>query len=274
MFFKRKVSFIGSGNMAEAIIAGIIRAKLYPRGKIYITDKNKDRLSHVSRKYGVTIIDDNSQAVSISDIIILAVKPQVMGEVLNQASSSVTSDKLFISIAAGFSISSLEKKLSGAPVIRVMPNNPCLIGEGMSVISKGTNASAVDIRTAEGIFSSIGKTLVLDEKELDAVTALSGSGPAFVYRMVEALEEGGIKAGLSKEHAHVLAMQTALGSIRTLVETGRAPSELVKSVASPGGTTVEGLKVLDEAKFNDIIRDTVYASYLRSKEIRAEFEKL
>jgi len=259
--------------MAEAIIAGIVRAKLYPRGKIYIADKNKERLLHVSKKYGVSIVDENSKAVLISDIVILSVKPQVMSEVLEHIGTSVSSNKLFISIAAGIPLSVLEKKLAGAPVIRVMPNNPSLIGEGMTVISKGKNAKFFGCQNSRRNICFAWQNLDHGRKELDSVTALSGSGPAFVYRMIEALEEGGVKTGLTKEHAHILAIQTVLGAVKTVMHTCKTPAELVKMVASPGGTTIEGIKVLDEAKFNEIIHDTIDAAYQRSKEIRAEFEK-
>lgn len=271
MLSKKKISFVGAGKMAEAIIAGIIKHKIFSPGNIFISDKDTSRLRHMTGKYRIKAAEDNIKAVIVADIVVLSVKPQHKVSVLDQIKSSVETDQLFISIAAGIPLSLLEGKLAGCPIIRVMPNNPCMIGEGMSVISKGRNASDIDMKTAEKIFSSIGRTMILDEKHIDAVTGLSGSGPAFVYRFMEGLIEGGVKYGLDREEATELAKQTILGAIRTVIETKIPLTELCEMVASPGGTTIEGFKVLDEAKFNDIVADAVYAAAARAKQLSKEF---
>jgi len=271
MLSKKKISFIGAGKMAEAIISGIIRNKLFAPGNIFASDKDHQRLSHMVSKYRIKAAEDNVKAVIVSDVVVLSVKPQQKTAVLDQIKGSVETGQLFISIAAGIPLSLLEEKLSGCPVIRVMPNNPCMIGEGMSVISKGRNASDIDLKTTERIFASIGRTMILDEKHIDAATGLSGSGPAFVYRFMEALIEGGMKSGLDREIASELAKQTIMGAIKTVIETKVPASELCEMVASPGGTTVEGFKVLDEAKFNDIVADAVYAAAARAKQLSKEF---
>ena len=256
--------------MAEAIIAGIIKKKIFLSGHIYIADKDSEKAKTLARKYKVNYCEDNNKALWAGNIIVLAVKPQNMSQVLEQIKEEIKASQLVISIAAGITIGFLEKALKGCPVIRVMPNNPCLIGEGMTAVAAGKNAGSSDIRTAREIFDCLGKTITLEEKYFDAVTGLSGSGPAFVYEFVAALAEGGIKAGLERDTAFLLAVQTATGSVRALKETGKSHKELVEMVASPGGTTVEGLKIFEEAHFSQIVSDAVYAAAARSKRISEE----
>ncbi|MCX5749866.1 MAG: pyrroline-5-carboxylate reductase [Candidatus Saganbacteria bacterium] len=267
----KKISFIGAGRMADAIISGIIRAKLFSPKNIYISDKEAQRLKYLSETHKVHVAQDNIKAMLVADIVVLCVKPQHKKNVLDEIREFVESEKLFISIAAGITIGYLEKHLAGCPVVRAMPNNPCLIGEGMTVISKGSSATESDVKTAEKIFSSLGKTVLMDEKFMDAVTGLSGSGPAFVYKFLEGMIEGGVKAGLKKEDAEVLAKQTMLGAVKTVIETRKNPKELCGMVASPGGTTIEGLKILDEAKLIDIVADAVYAAAARARDLSKEF---
>ena len=271
MTLKGKIAFIGSGRMAEAIISGIIRNKLFKKSDIFATDKDQKRLKYLSDHFGIKTLNDNIEAVLLADIIVLAVKPQVMNTVLDQIKSSSQSNHLFISIAAGIPIKLLEDKLPGCSVIRTMPNNPCLVGQGITALSKGKNAGSSDLKIANSIFDSLGKTILVDEKYMDAVTGLSGSGPAFVYAFLESLMEGGVKAGLSKEVAKELADQTVQGAIATVIETKKTYSELSDMVASPGGTTIEGLKVLEEARFGEIVSSAVIAASQRAQEIRKEF---
>jgi pyrroline-5-carboxylate reductase len=270
MASQKKISFIGSGRMAEAIIAGIIKKKIFSSGHIYIADKDTEKAKTLARKFKVNFCEDNNKALWAGNIIILAVKPQNMTQVLEQIKEEIKASQLVISIAAGISIGFLEKFLKGCPVIRVMPNNPCLIGQGMTVLAAGKNAGGSDLKAARDIFDCLGKTIVLDEKYFDAVTGLSGSGPAFVYEFVAALAQGGIKAGLDRDTAYLLAVQTSIGSVRALMETGKSHKELVEMVASPGGTTVEGLKIFEEANFSQIVSDAVYAAAARSKRITAD----
>ncbi|MEK7376698.1 MAG: pyrroline-5-carboxylate reductase [Candidatus Margulisiibacteriota bacterium] len=270
MASQKKVSFIGSGRMAEAIIAGIVKKKIFSANRIYIADKDTEKAKILARKFKVNFCEDNNKALWSGNIIVLAVKPQNMVQVLEQIKEEIKASQLVISIAAGVTIGFLEKALKGCPVIRAMPNNPCLIGEGMTAVAAGKNAGSSDLKTARDIFECLGKAIVLKEKYFDAVTGLSGSGPAFVYEFIAALAEGGIKSGLERETAHQLAVQTILGSVMTLAETGKSPKELVEMVASPGGTTIEGLKLFEEAKFSQIVSDAVYAAAARSKRISAD----
>lgn len=256
--------------MAEAIISGIIRKKLFYPNNIFASDKDKGRLKLISQNYKIKTSEDNLKSLWHGAIIILAVKPQVINDVLSQIGDHISSDQVFISIAAGIPLSFLEKKLKGTPIIRVMPNNPCIIGEGMSIISKGRLVSERDIVLCEKIFSSIGETMILEETYLNAVTALSGSGPAFIYKTLDALIQGGVCIGLSKDISAKLINQTALGAIRTILETQKTPKDLIEMVASKGGTTIEGLKVMEEARFAQILVDTVKAAFLRAKEIEEQ----
>lgn len=256
--------------MAEAIISGIIRSGAAIPGDISISDRDGKRLTEMASKYGANIVHGNVKAVEVSDIIILAVKPQVKPAVLKEISGADLSGKMFISIAAGISIAFLEKELGKAHVVRVMPNNPCLVGKGMSVLSKGKYASDDDMRTAEKIFSSLGETMVLEEGLLDAVTGLSGSGPAFVYSAIQGMIKGGEHCGITHADSKRLAVQTFLGAVHTISETGKSANELMDMVASPGGTTVEGLKVLREYKFEEAMQKAVVAAAERAAEIRSE----
>ncbi len=258
--------------MAEAVIEGVTKKRIVNPKDIYVSDVDAKRLTFLSKKFKINAFSDNKKAVLISDTVVLAVKPQNMPGVLSNIASSLQADQLFISIAAGISLKFLEKRLSGCAVVRAMPNNPCLIGEGMTVLSKGASATESDLKQAEKIFASLGRVKVLPEAQLDAVTGLSGSGPAFVYRFIEGLAEGGVKSGLKKDVSLELAVQTVLGAVKTVIETKLSTKELCDMVASPGGTTLEGLKVLDEAKFNAIVADTIHAAFMRAKQIREEKE--
>lgn len=260
--------------MAEAIMTGIIKARIFLPQNIFISDKDGKRLEDLAKKFKIEITRGNNEAVAASDIVVLAVKPQVKPAVLEEISKADVKGKLFISIAAGISLAFLESRLDKAAVIRAMPNNPCLVGQGMSVLCKGSCAGAKDMEIAEEIFSSLGKTLVMNEKHMDAVTGLSGSGPAFVYSAVEGMIKGGEHCGLSNVHAKQLALQTFLGAVTTLIETGKSAKELIDMVASPGGTTLEGLKVLESFKFEEAIGQAVVSASERAAEIREENDKV
>ena len=253
--------------MAEAILRGL------GSNDIIISDKDPARLKQVAKKFNVKAAKDNAEAASSSDVLILAVKPQTMHAALSDICTKIKPGCLVISIAAGITLKSLEKYLPKLAVVRVMPNNPCLIGEGITAICGGKRAEEKDLKTAEKIFSTVGETIRVDEKHMNAVTALSGSGPAFVYEAVDALINGGIEAGLNKDVAAKLALKTVLGSVKTLIETKRTPEELKTMVASPGGTTVAGLRVLDEGNFKGTLKKAVVKASARAKEISEDFER-
>jgi pyrroline-5-carboxylate reductase len=268
-----KLGFIGAGRMAEAILRGLISSKAFFKNNLIISDKDAARAKQISRKYNIKAAEGNAEAAGASDVIILAVKPQSMHAVLSGIAGHVGPGRLVISIAAGITLKSLEKYLPKVPVVRVMPNNPCLIGEGISAICGGRFAQEKDLKTAEKIFSSVGDTIRVEEKHMNAVTALSGSGPAFIYEAIDALTDGGIEAGLPKDLSAELALKTALGSIKTVIKTKRSPEELKNMVASPGGTTVAGLRVLDEGNFKGALKKAVVKASARAREISEEFEK-
>lgn len=257
------IGFIGGGNMAEAIIKGIF-AK-YGRD-IMVSEPRDERRTYLERTYNIKTTPDNKEVVNNCKIIILAVKPQNMDSVTAEISDLITNEKIVVSIAAGITLSYLSKRLKTKKIIRIMPNAPALIQEGMSVMSMCECVHDKEIGLIKDIFMSIGTLVVLPEKYMDAVTALSGSGPAFFACFVEAMIEGGVKMGLGKDNATELAVQTFLGTAR-LLDTGMSPSKLREMVTSPGGTTAAGLKVFEEKGLRDIVIATIEAATNRSKEL-------
>lgn len=254
--------------MAEAMIKGLIKSGICLPGDLTVSDMDGKRLSAVAEKYAVRSAAGNVESAKASDTVILAVKPQVIHQVLDEISGVGVKDKLIISIAAGISISFLESKLGMARIVRVMPNSPALVGKGMSVLSRGTHVSDKDMGAAEKIFAALGRTLITEEKHMDAVTGLSGSGPAFVYSAIKGMIKGGELSGLSGQDAKTLALQTFLGSVATMEQTGASAAELIDMVASPGGTTVEGLKVLEKYRFEKAMEEAVVAAARRSGELK------
>lgn len=259
------IGFIGGGNMAEALIKGIA-AK---HGKdIIVSEPLADRRGYLEKTYRVKTTADNKEVLKNCTVIILAVKPQNMDEVTAEI-SDMTNDKIIVSIAAGIPISYLSSRLKTTKIIRVMPNTPALVQEGMSVMSMCECLHDKEISIIKEIFMSVGALLMLPEKYMNAVTALSGSGPAFFAFFVEALIEGGIKIGLEKTDAQTLAIQTMLGTAR-LLDTGMAPAKLREMVTSPGGTTAAGLKVFQEQGFADAVIASLEAATNRAKELGGE----
>lgn len=257
------IGFIGGGNMAEAMIKGMLQSNIKD---IIVSEPRAERRDYLTNTYKINTTFDNKLTVKLSDIIILAVKPQNMEEVLDEIKDTLTDDKLIISIAAGITLSYLTSKLNKSKIIRVMPNTPALVQEGMSVLSMQECIHNKEMDTVRTIFMSIGKVLVLPEKYMDAVTALSGSGPGFLAYFVESMIEGGIKVGLDKTIATELAIQTFIGTAK-LLETGLQPTKLREMVTSPAGTTAEGLKVCEEKNLKDIIISVIEAATRRSKEL-------
>ncbi len=259
------IGFIGGGNMAEALIKGIV-AK---HGKdIIVSEPRDERRNYLEKTYHLKTTPDNKEVVKHCTIIVLAVKPQNMDEVTAEI-SDMTNDKIIVSIAAGIPLSYLSSRLKTSKIIRVMPNTPALIQEGISVMSMCECIHDKEIAIIKDIFMSVGLLLMLPEKYMNAVTALSGSGPAFFAHFIEALIEGGIKIGLDKADAQTLAIQTMLGTAR-LLDTGMTPAKLREMVTSPGGTTAAGLKVFQERGFTDIVIATLEAATNRARELGGE----
>lgn len=265
---EKTIGFLGAGNMGEALIKGLRGADLVSAGAIFASDVRRDRLQQVERLYRVQVLESNAELVKRADVVILAVKPQVMADVLGEVGPAVTREKLLISIAAGVPTPALRARLpDGVRLIRVMPNTPALVLEGATAVARASGLEPGDLETAEEIFAAVGKVVVLEEALMDAVTGLSGSGPAYIALVVEALADGGVRMGLDRATATKLAAQTALGAARLLLETGMHPAQLKDMVSSPGGTTIAGVAALEESGLRGALIRAVERATLRSREL-------
>jgi pyrroline-5-carboxylate reductase len=263
----KRIGFIGGGNMAEAIVKGLLAGGVAPHD-ITLAEPVAQRREYLVASYGVTAVDDNGGALQAADIVILAVKPQVCMTALRSLPGDTCSGKLFISIMAGVTTQAIENALAkGVRVIRVMPNTPALVLQAASAIAPGASAAAGDMSLALEIFNLLGTACTVEEKLLDAVTGLSGSGPAYVFTFIEALSDAGVKNGLPRDTATLLAAQTVLGSARMVLETAEHTGVLRDRVASPGGTTIAGLHALEQAAFRGAIMNAVDMATKRSEEL-------
>jgi pyrroline-5-carboxylate reductase len=263
-----KVVIVGGGKMGEVIVNGIISNHLALPEEITVTDILRERREYLKMEYGIESIPNSAAAARNADILILAVKPQGMVEVLKELASVIDESKLVISIAAGIPIKAIEEQLGESiRVIRVMPNTPALVGEGAAALAMGKNASKDDMELAKAIFDSVGIAVIVDEKLMDAVTGLSGSGPAYAFIVIEALSDAGVYMGLSREVALKLAAQTMLGAAKLCLNSEKHIGELRDMVTSPGGTTISGIKALEEGGIRATLIRAVEAAALRSKEL-------
>ena len=263
----KRLAVVGSGNMAEALVRGILRAGLQPPDAVAASDVVPDRLRFFREQFGVATETDNAAMVAKADLVLLAVKPQMMGQVL-QGLAQAVEKQLVISIAAGIPTYYIETRFPRpVRVVRVMPNTPALVLEGASALCAGAHATADDLALARTIFEAVGRAVVLDETAMDAVTGLSGSGPAYIFVVIEALADAGVRVGLSRDVAQLLAAQTVLGSARMVLETGKHPAVLKDMVASPGGTTIAGLHALEAGALRATLLDAVEAAAERSREL-------
>jgi pyrroline-5-carboxylate reductase len=262
------IGFLGAGQMGEALIQGILAAGLYRKDRICAADFSGKRLEDLKNRYGIRVTEDNRKAVDASGIIILSVKPNIVDRVVREIAPRMDDSKLIVSIAAGIPIgrilASLGKK---ARVVRVMPNTPALLRQGASALAPGEGVSPEDLERVRKIFEAVGRVVVLEERYLDAVTGLSGSGPAFVFMAIEALSDGGVKMGLSRETATLLSAQTVLGAAAMVLQTGEHPGVLKDRVASPEGTTIAGIHHLEECGFRAALMGAVEAATRRSVEL-------
>lgn len=264
-----QIGFIGGGQMGEALIKGIITSGLYQKENILVAEPNDFRRAHLETTYGIKTYHNSVPILEDCRIVMLCVKPQTMKSLLEDCRERVTQDHILISVAAGlpiaFYINTLEK--SGAKIIRVMPNTPALVLEGVSALSRNVNVTDQELLAAEEIFLAVGEVVILDESHLDAVTGLSGSGPAYVFSFVEALIDAGVKSGLTRAVSEKLALQTVSGSVKLLKESGEHPAALRGKVTSPGGTAITALHVLEKVGFHGIIMDIVESAVNRSKQL-------
>lgn len=266
---KKQIGFIGGGQMAEALIKGMLAAKLYSADDIHLIEPNEVRRELMESRYGLQCVESHQDLWERCHIVLIAVKPQVMGKVLSAAKPFVTGGHIIISIAAGIPISFYENSLgsNGYKVIRVMPNTPALVLEGTSAICCNENVTDKELHIAENIFNAVGISVLLDEIYLDAATGLSGSGPAYVFSFIEALIDAGIKVGLTRYSAETMAVQTVLGAAKLMQKEKKHPAVLRSMVTSPGGTSIAAHHFLEKKGFNGIIMDAVEIAVNRSMEL-------
>jgi pyrroline-5-carboxylate reductase len=265
----KNLGFIGAGRMATALAKGCIEARLLPAGAVLASDPvDQSRAKFAAESPGAQLVADNAAVLAGAETIVLAVKPQVMKQALAEIRPHVKPQHLLISIAAGVTLARLAEGLpTGARLIRVMPNTPCIVGLGASCFARGATATSDDAALVERLLSSVGKAYEVEESQLDAVTGLSGSGPAFIYTVIEALAAGGSAMGLPEKLALELAAQTAAGAAAMVLQTGLPPAELRNQVTSPGGTTLAGLKALNERDAAGAFHAAVEAATRRSIEL-------
>ena len=267
----KRIAFIGAGQMAEALLGGLFASGCCEPSLVRAADVSQERRDLMKSRFGILAGADNRETAAWAEVVLLAVKPQLMEAVLEEL-ASVLPGRLVISIAAGWSIKSLgrrfEKLGDQAPrMVRVMPNTPALVREGMSAVACGPGVSEADAELARRLFESVGRVVMVEDRVMDAVTGLSGSGPAYVFLAIEALADGGVKMGLPRSVASLLAAQTVLGAARMVLETGDHPARLKDRVASPGGTTIAGLHELEQGGLRASLIAAVEAATNRSKEL-------
>jgi len=260
------VAVIGAGVMGETLLSGLLRAGRSP-ADLVVAERRPDRAAELRAKYGVEVIG-NVEAVEKADTVVLVVKPQDMGAVVDEIAGSVKPGALVVSLAAGITTEFLEQRLpAGTPVVRVMPNTPALVDQGMAAISPGAHCDDEHLAHAESLLSAVGKVVQVAEKHQDAVTAISGSGPAYIFYVTEAMIEAGVFLGLPRTTATELVVQTLYGAATMLRETGDHPSVLRENVTSPGGTTVAALRTLDDHKVRAAFISALEAARDRSHEL-------
>jgi len=268
----KKIGFIGGGNMAEAIIKGMLSSSTISGSNIFVSEPNKSRQNFLISEYKIKVMKDNLDLVKKTDVLIVAVKPQIIRQVLKDVTEHINEKKLVISVAAGVPISQIEKALSNGKkkklsIVRTMPNTPSVVQEGVTAITAGKGVGKSDLKISHEIFQSVGRTVEVPEDQIDAVTGLSGSGPAYIFMIIEALSDAGVKMGLSRNVANELTIQTVLGSALLVRETGTSPGELKNRVTSPGGTTIAGLHALEKGSLRATLMNAVEKATLRSKEL-------
>jgi pyrroline-5-carboxylate reductase len=269
-----RFAFLGGGNMAEALVKGLLTGLQVAPTHIIATDILPERQRYLHDTYGIVTSSDNLQAVRDSQVVLLAVKPQTLPKVLADVAPVMTNDKLVISIAAGIPLRTLQQALgSDRRVIRVMPNTPALVLAGAAGISPGKAATPQDIAIVERIFNAVGRAVVVSDDMMDAVTGLSGSGPAFIFALIEGLSDGGVLAGLSRQTATMLAAQTVLGAAKMVLETGKHPGELKDMVTSPAGTTIAGMRVLETGSLRGVMMEAVLQATERSAALGRSMEQ-
>lgn len=266
-----KIAFIGGGNMGEAMLSAILEKGLSSPRDILVSDASEIRRQHLEQQYGVAVTADNRAAADSSDVVVLAVKPQNLPEVIAELGGQLKPAQLLLSIIAGAGVDTLRRGLSHRSIVRAMPNTPAQIGEGITVWTATDEVSGQQREWASSILGAIGKEIYLaDEKYIDMATAVSGSGPAYFFIFVEVLVEAAVNIGLPHDIAQELVLQTMLGSAKLIQQAAKPPAELRRMVTSPGGTTAEALLVLESGGFTELLTRAVDAAYQKAKELGRE----
>jgi pyrroline-5-carboxylate reductase len=270
----KKIGFVGGGNMATALIKGLLLSKTVTPAQIRASDVKPERLEELHTQFGIETTEDNEAIASWADVVVIAVKPQIVDRILEPISKGITEQDLVVSIAAGVPVDAIEARLPPkARVIRAMPNTAAIALAGATAVAPGTHATKHDVEIARALFEAVGRCVVLDESLLDAVTGLSGSGPAYVMVIIDALADGGVKVGLGRDTALLLAAQTVYGAAKLQLETGEHPGRLKDQVTSPGGTAIAGLHTLESGGLRRTLIDAVEAASNRSAELGAQMAK-
>jgi pyrroline-5-carboxylate reductase len=271
----KKLAVLGAGKLGGILLRAYLKQGLFDASRTTATVKHADRAAALAKELGISVTNDNREAVRGADLVLLTVKPQTVAEVLQQIASEIDAQSLVVSVAASVATSYLEQQLAGASggklnevaVVRAMPNTPAAVGCGMTAICRGTHAGEDHLQIARSMFDAVGRTIVLDEKHMDAVTGLSASGPAFVYIILESLAEAGVKVGLARDVATLLAAQTMKGAASVVLETGDHPALLKDAVTTPAGCTIDGILELEEGKLRVTLIKAVVKATTRAGEL-------
>ena len=262
------IGFIGAGNMAEALMRGLVGGGHVGAARVVASGPRRERLDQLHARYGVTVTTDNREVARAAEVLVLSTKPQLLDRVLREIGDQIRAATLVVSVAAGVDTAAIEAALGGGVrVVRAMPNTPALVGAGATAIAAGAHATPRDLDTARAIFDAVGITVSLDEHHLDAVTGLSGSGPAYIFLILEALADAGVKVGLSRRDAQRLAAQTVMGSAKMLLETDAHVGHLKDMVTSPGGTAIAGLHTLEQGGLRTTLINAVETATKRAREL-------
>lgn len=268
MTIDKTIGFLGGGNLAEAFIRGLLDGGVVPAERLSVSGPRQQRMQELRDRYGVYATTDNVELVSRSQVLLLTIKPQILERVLREIREHVGDGTVLISLMAGVGTSCIETRLEQRTrIVRAMPNTPALVRCAATAIAPGTHATEGDIELAKRIFDAVGLTVVVDETQLDAVTGLSGSGPAYIFLILEALADAGVKVGLARRNALRLAAQTVMGSAKLLLETDEHPGRLKDMVTSPGGTAIAGLHTLEEGGLRTTLINAVEAATIRAREL-------
>ena len=269
MLRDKTLAVLGVGMMGGALARGLVGADAMSAANVRLYDTQATRTQSVAAEIGggAQAFASPHDALAGADIVLLAVKPPIVADVLNAVGPSLTPGQLVISIAAGVRLATMEAIIPGVPIIRAMPNTPCLVGQGAAALCRGTSAQDAHLADAQALFASVGQSVEVDEKLMDAVTGLSGSGPAYVYLIIEAMIDGAVKLGLPRDKARLLAAQTVLGAAQMVVASDTHPAQLRDNVTTPGGTTIAGLAALERGGVRTALADAIAAAAQRSKEL-------